>query len=377
MLPHSLAHASDAAVLQGLRKFDAQDREVLVPLLQHLGEVDARRLYLPAAYSSMFAYCVGELRWSEDVAYKRIRVARLARRFPRIFVALSDGSLTLSAVFLLKKHLNARDAESLLSAATHKTNAQIERMLAERFPQPDVRASITPVANLGELPQLAVRPVIMSTDVRVNPEAAVGVAPMPESPERTLPVTSTAEFALQGLPGPTHPRVQPLSPSRFALRVTISERAHELLRSAQCLLGHRAPTAGIEQVLELALERLVHELEKQKYGRTEQPRSGWAEPRGRHIPSALRREVSQRDGGQCTFVAPDGRRCGERMRLEFDHVLPIAMGGVTSFSNLRLRCQPHNQYEAERILGRPLVERHRAAPQHESPPRQARRASCS
>jgi len=375
MVPHSLAHISDEVVLQGLLKFDAQDREGLVPLLQHLGEVDDRRLYLPAAYSSMFAYCQGELKWSEDVAYKRIRVARLARRFPMIFAALGDGRLNLSAVFLLKKHLNSHTAEGLLTAATHQTNAQIERMLAERFPQSDIPASMMPLANLGEPSQLAARPVIMSTSVPLVPGSTAASAPALELQAQPLAIAAEADRAPHCIAASTYPRVKPLSPGRFALTVTISDRAQGLLRNAQCLLGHRAPTASIEEVLELALERLVHELEKHKYGRTERPRHSDVEPRGRYIPAALRRQVSQRDGGQCTFVAADGRRCGERMRLEFDHVTPISRGGETTLSNLRLRCQPHNQYEAEIVLGRGLMERRRASRQHESPPRRARRAS--
>ena len=49
-------------------------------LLVHLGEIDERKLYLDWSFSSMFAFCVGELGFSEDVACNRINVARAARR---------------------------------------------------------------------------------------------------------------------------------------------------------------------------------------------------------------------------------------------------------------------------------------------------------
>jgi hypothetical protein len=51
-------------------------------LLLHLAEVDDRKLYRDLAFPSMFAYCVGELGFSEDAAYNRIFVARASRRFP-------------------------------------------------------------------------------------------------------------------------------------------------------------------------------------------------------------------------------------------------------------------------------------------------------
>ena len=46
----------------------------------------------------------------------------------------------------LSAYLTAENAESLLAAAAHKSRAGIERLLAERFPQPDLPTLITPVA---------------------------------------------------------------------------------------------------------------------------------------------------------------------------------------------------------------------------------------
>jgi 5-methylcytosine-specific restriction endonuclease McrA len=70
----------------------------------------------------------------------------------------------------------------------------------------------------------------------------------------------------------------------------------------------------------------------------------------------MRREVWRRDGARCTFHAPDGRRCESRRDLEFDHITPVAKGGRTCAENLRLLCRTHNQFEAERVLGRGLID---------------------
>ena len=72
MSRYSLRHLPDSALLHELRSLVSQDRATTALLIAHLGEVDARRLYAPAGYPSMFEYCVGELRFSEDIAYKRI-----------------------------------------------------------------------------------------------------------------------------------------------------------------------------------------------------------------------------------------------------------------------------------------------------------------
>ncbi len=78
-------------------------RVVEAELLHHLGEVDVRRLYLEEACSSMFVYCVRVLHFSEAAAYKRIRAARAARKYPELLAALrrgdrSDRSLLASAL---------------------------------------------------------------------------------------------------------------------------------------------------------------------------------------------------------------------------------------------------------------------------------------
>jgi len=71
----------------------------------------------------------------------------------------------------------------------------------------------------------------------------------------------------------------------------------------------------------------------------------------RHIPADVKREVWERDGGQCTYVSDSGRRCEERGLLEFDHMDPVALGGEASIERIRLRCRAHNQLEAELVFG--------------------------
>ena len=87
MNSYSLVHLNDSQLLRQLTILVARDRTTTAAMLAHIAEVDSRRLYLPAAYPSMFAYCVQELRLSEDAAYKRIQAARDAREFPAIFDA--------------------------------------------------------------------------------------------------------------------------------------------------------------------------------------------------------------------------------------------------------------------------------------------------
>lgn len=149
MSTYSLTHLSDQAVLEHLAALVAADQQTTAALLAHLAEVDARRLYLPAACASMHVYCVRRLRLSEDVAYKRIRAARVAHRFPAIFPCVADGRLHLAALLLLAPHLTDDNVDELLAAASHRSKAEIELLLAERAPRPDVPTLLQPLDAPG------------------------------------------------------------------------------------------------------------------------------------------------------------------------------------------------------------------------------------
>lgn len=54
------------------------------------------------------------------------------------------------------------------------------------------------------------------------------------------------------------------------------------------------------------------------------------------IPREVRRAVFERDGGQCA-------ECGSKFDLQYDHVIPVALGGATTVDNLQLLCGECNR----------------------------------
>jgi hypothetical protein len=358
MVSYSLSHLADRTLLRELADSVSQDRTTTAWMLVQIAEVDERRLYLPAGYGSMFMYCLHELRMSEDVAYKRIRAARAARQFPAIYPALADGRLHLAAVVLLTPHLTPDTAEELLAAAEHRTKAEIELLLAQRFPQPDVPTLLQAIAPAVTTAQLTVQSAVAPT-AQLAP-GPVGSCIPAESPDQE----SSNQVLAPAQPLPPRARTAPLSPGRYALQVTVDQETYEQLRHAQALLGHSVPSGDVGEVLKRALITLVQKLEKQKFAKTERPRAQRGPTRGRHIPAAVRRAVRERDRGQCTFVSEKGKRCESRTRLEFDHVEAFARGGQATVSGIRLRCRAHNQYAAECTFGPEFMRGKRERAQH-------------
>ena len=356
MTTYSRVHLKNDVLLRNLASHLSQDRTNTATVLADLGEVDFRKLFVPASYPSMFMYCVYEHHMSEDMAYKRIQAARAARRFPALFPALAEGRLHLTAVVLLAPYLNPATADELIAAATHKTKAQIELLLAERFPKPDLPTLVRAIAPPAS-EALAARPVDPS--IAQNTPTCMELVPEPVVPSTGAnAVACTVPLAT---PRAMRPRLTPRSPARFALQLTMGQVTHDLLREAQELLGHVIPSGDVEAVLQRALGEMggTHRrwvrLKQQKFADCVHARPMRGSTDSRNIPAEVQRAVWKRDGGQCTFVSDSGRRCEARTRVEFDHVDPVARGGESTVDNLRLLCRVHNHDEAELVYGHELM----------------------
>jgi len=324
------------ALLRRLAEEVAHNCESTATLIALIAEVDERRLFLPAGYPSMLAYCMRELHLSRAAALKRIDAGRAARQFEGILGAVADGRLHLSAVLLLAPRLTRENADELLAAATHKTREEVEQLIAARFPRPDLPTrleAITPPLTLGSEPG--------ATNVQ---EQSKSVAPgrLDSAAPRT--------------------KLAPFSADSYAVQVTIGRGTHDVLCYVQALLGHAVPSRDLAEVLDRALKALAAQLEKQKFCATRRPRRGLGRTSAnpRHIPASVKCAVWQRDGGQCGFVGETGNRCPARTGLEFDHVDPVARGGEATVENVRLRCRAHNQYEAECVFGAGFMSEKRA-----------------
>ena len=139
---HELQSLSDDELLRRLSDLLSQLRLVESDLIAHIAEVDERRLYASQASSSMFSYCTEVLNLSEDEAYERITAARASWKYPMLLEMLRDGRLRLSGIGKLAPHLTEENCKSLLARAAHKTKRQIEELLVELSPKPDVPSLI-------------------------------------------------------------------------------------------------------------------------------------------------------------------------------------------------------------------------------------------
>ncbi|HTQ47806.1 MAG TPA: HNH endonuclease, partial [Polyangiaceae bacterium] len=316
----TLTDLSDAQLLDGLKTLCGQGRVVLARLLAHLVEVEERRLHLEASCPSMFQFCVQRLGMSEDEACRRIHAARLARRFPDLLVRIERGELTLSTIALLQDALTETSYEELVHAASGKTKAEVQALLAKASPRPDVPAAITAIPVQSAIPALGV----------ARAGASAGAA---------------------------GPQLVPLSESRHAVQFTASDELREKLERAQDLMRHANARGDLSVVVERAVDLLLEKLEKQRLGKVSRPRQSAQGCDPASVSRATRRAVFERDGERCTFIDAQGHRCPATTWLELDHVVARARGGTSEAGNLRVRCRAHNRLHAEETFGKEHVER--------------------
>jgi HNH endonuclease len=346
----NISRLSNDDLITETKKAAANERHSTTQLVALLAEFDARRLYLGQGCSSLFAYCTSVLHLSEHAAYHRIEAARAARQFPVILYQLAEGAVTLTAIGLLRPHMTADNHLALLDAARHQSKREVERLIAGLVPREDV----SPLVR-----RLAVIKPLSAVPSANKPSATARAAP-PEM--RTGPAARPLVLEADSVRSDTRLERPSLS-DRYLLRLTIGGDTHAKLQRARDLLRHTIPSGDPAAIVDRALTVLVEQLERAKIAATSRPRfRRAASPPGeaagvsratsttRHIPAALRREVWARDGGHCTFVGPEGR-CRETGRLEFHHVTPYARGGRTDATNLALRCQAHNAYDARLAFG--------------------------
>jgi 5-methylcytosine-specific restriction endonuclease McrA len=387
---------SDRDLLARIHTLARTEREAAAELVAHLAALELRpALYLSQGHGSLFDYCTRALRLSEDAACNRIEAARACRRFPAILDLLASGSLTLTSVRKLGRHLTEENHETVLGRALNRTRDEIDALVAELAPRPDVRSSVRKVPA-RETARSALRsptvplftPAPNSLEHAANtPRVADTIAALADGSAPLSSTPSSAETSppdpipeAPALPACPRPIVRASAPERYHVQFTIDQQTHDKLRRIQALLCREVPNGDPAAIFDHALDALLEKVERAKLGMRAKPRRAarGARPLGRayetrirpgtdrrevqdargggvdgsrHIPNAVKRAVWCRDAGQCAFVSESGRRCLERKFLELHHIQPYALDGPPTINNISLRCRRHNQYEAEIVFG--------------------------
>jgi len=338
----SLGSLSDEQLLTHTDSIVVEDRRLTLRLLVHLHAIEERRLYLTRGYGSMFDYCTKHLRFCEPAAVRRIRTARCLALFPQLCTLFEAGDVSLTTVSMIARFLTPENAADLTARIRGKSKREVEGIIAELEP----RARLIPDA---------VRAYVVPVPVREK------VTVSGDGKKSSTVEELTSDDRRAGDPGKSP---APTVVQQFERLARVQFTAHEELMSkldrVRSLASHRLPAnASLERLIEFMADYVIQRedpaaRQERRAARSEKsPRSPVESTatNARHITARVRDEVLVRDGQQCTYVSPDGKRCGSMHVLQIDHIQPVARGGASAMDNLRVLCAYHNRMEAERLMG--------------------------
>jgi 5-methylcytosine-specific restriction endonuclease McrA len=279
-------------------------------------------------------------------------VARLIARFPAIADRLAAGRLSIRALVELREVLTEENHAGVLARAEGKSQEEAQLLAVEYRPKP-------------------------------VPRDVIRALPMPPGPGSSPPSGPPAPIAPFALPAPLGAGdsvpaetewpplppevVKPLTPELRRLNVTVTAEFIDELEQVRVALSHQCPDGNFEKVVREAF-KLVLERDRKRKALTDRPRSLTDRPRprseapgenDRYVPAAVKRTVWERDQGRCTWPMGDGKVCGSRHQLEFDHDLEVALGGKPTIGNVRLLCKRHNLMKAEQRFGKTFMAKFR------------------
>jgi 5-methylcytosine-specific restriction endonuclease McrA len=300
----TLSLLSDAELIANFQDLIIEEREKLVLQLEHLIELDRRKLFLH--YPSLRSYLVEEHGMEEWQAERRIRAARLLKRFPELKFKLESGKLNLTLLEIgmgcaHREGLSDPELMEILEAISGMSCRAARREIASRFPE-----------SL-ELPRDRIRPLNAEYS-EVTFVASQGLLDKLEE--------------IRGLLAHSHPNMR-MGELIDVIATEYRTRNHpeEKARRAQ----EREVKKKRSEVVETpAPARVEARKERQKEQRT--------------ASQAMVHELVRDEGYLCTYVDPiSGKRCMSRYGLEVDHVHAWSKGGKTEPINLRFLCKNHHR----------------------------------
>ncbi len=306
-----------------------EERRITNEILELLCLAMDRRTYLELGFSSMFDWLVKGFGYSGSAAYRRIEAARILKAVPETSEKLENGSVNLSTLAKAQtvirqqekisgKHLSAHAKSEVIRSIENKTAIETEQTLISIFP--DVASEIKQERHT----------VINDKEIRhqmnLSNEATRNLLRAKEVLSHKFPNASDAEIVTYAL--------------EFLL-----EKIDPLRRPRKESKPEPIPKAMTE------IKDEVKDAIKAKVTAASE-----VKPSGKTIRAHIVKEAH----GKCTYHDPlSGRRCESSYQVQLDHIIPKALGGSDDPDNLRLLCRQHNLLMAEKIFGKPLMNRYR------------------
>ena len=229
---------SDNDLLLNTKKLVKEETTLTAKIIDHLAEIDRRRLYSDLEHESLFVYGVKELKYSEDQISRRINALRLTRKVPLAKDKIDKGTLSLTNANLLSGFFND------LELAADEQNRVVEL-----------------VSN---------RSKNECKDILMEIKEEKGHTPRPRKPTVKIETSTT-----------------------IRLSITLKKETMKKIEVIRGMYAHKK--LSLEEVVDLMAENII----SNKREELTPKRKGKKEGKGRYIPKEVKKEAMERAGYKC------------------------------------------------------------------------------
>ena len=356
--PHSeLKSLSDQKLLSQTKLLAQKERNITIQVIQHLSEIEYRKLHLKRGFSSLFDYTVKELGYSEGSAYRRIKAMKLCREIPETSDKLKAGSLNLMTVSKLqvffekqnKKIIKTQSDLSLKHTQEHQTNfeTQWSGSQSRAFSASTTECAFSQAkTNKAELQRSDSSP--RRIDASYPKDQKLNLLKKVEG--KSSRQTERLLYEIDPDLSVSKEKVRYLDKNQIEIKFTLNKNAYENIERLKHLLSHKNPNMSYQELFSILVKLGLDKYDprqklkkKEKHGRADQTKTD--QTSSRYIPVRIRRWIWARDYGECSYICPETKKkYGSKHLLQIDHIHPYSLGGSSGTGNLRLLCAGHNQY---------------------------------
>ncbi len=408
----NLQTTSNQDLIARTLKLSHTERKITHLILQHLIEIENRKLFAELGYNSMFIFLTQHLSYSESAAYRRLQAARLLKQIPEVAHKLENGSLNLTQLTEVQKCLHQE----------LKNNRSRQKQYIDFEKSSDVKdsASIISTKTTNKIATTA------NTLNRISIEKARQTLEKIQGQNNIQTRQALSINYDQSIQA--HTKIIPQKDQSIRLEITLTKEQFAELQTAKDLLSHICPNGqwaeiittlakkfnktklggekinnsqrnisairklgtttavNSKTILEMdsgtnststqttiqALERtqikklnsglsqcnsttdlvkphqINRTIENSKLNHTKNQYR--PQPKLRpYLSVNLRREKLKLANNCCQYVDSNtGKKCLSKFQLQLDHIQPVALGGSHTNNNLRILCSIHNRLFAEK-----------------------------
>lgn len=307
---NTLSTLTNFEIEENLKKLVTKERQLLHIILEHIKEVDNRRLYLEKAYSSLYEYLTQELQYSGSAAMRRIEAARLLNSVPELREKIQNGSVNLSQIGELSKAIKEKE-KSCGNKVSLQQKTELLSMISSKTTQ-DTQKELARALDIQ---------VIEHDKKRVQQDESVRI------------------------------------------EMTVSKELYEKLMKCRDLASHKIEqkenSSSLAAVLEVLADRYLNQPSP-----SENKKSPATEKINKTVTPKTKLEIINRDEC-CQYISPlTGKQCSCTYLPQIDHKTSQWAGGTNAKNNLQLLCANHNKQkyrtEAQITLRTDAVVNHEA-----------------